>query len=54
MFREQMRNMDSIYEQVEVEEGEMTELEECYMPKRPLIFDETGKCLIYKSEQDIN
>ena len=48
-----MRNIDSVYDQVEIDEDELTELEECYMPKRPLVFDKTGKCLIYKSEQDI-
>ena len=35
------------------EAEDASDLEECYVPKRPLVFDKTGKCLIYTSPQDI-
>ena len=55
MFREQMRNLEEIqYEEVEVDEEEFSELEEFYVPRSPIVFDENGKYKIYSSTEDLD
>ena len=55
MFREQMRNLEEIqHEEVEVDEEDFTELEEFYVPRSPIVFDENGKYKIYSSQEDLD
>ena len=52
MFREQMGYQMVEDESVEIDDEEVSELEEVYVPRQPIKFDKTGKYLIYSSHQD--
>ena len=49
-----MENIDNEAEETgpEDNEAQVSDIEELYVPKRPIAFDETGKFLIYESKVD--